>query len=67
MIRRWFVIVASMSLCAGAPGCGNTPGYYTVQGKVFYKGWPAAGAVVYFHPEGSAPCGADDSVRHRRG
>jgi hypothetical protein len=51
MIRQWFVIVAGMGLCVGAPGCGNTPGYYTVKGKVLYKGEPAAGAVVYFHPE----------------
>jgi hypothetical protein len=57
MIKRWLVIAAGACLCVGAPGCGNnTPGYYTVQGKVFYKGEPAAGAVVYFHPEG-APAG----------
>jgi hypothetical protein len=53
MIRRWFVILAGMSLSLGAPGCGNPPGYYPVNGKVLYKGQPAAGAVVYFHPEGT--------------
>jgi hypothetical protein len=52
MIRRWFVILAGMSVSVGAPGCGNPPGYYPVDGKVYYKGEPAAGAVVYFHQEG---------------
>jgi hypothetical protein len=53
MIKRWFVILAGVSLSVSATGCGNPPGYYPVQGKVFYKGNPAAGAVVYFHQEGS--------------
>jgi hypothetical protein len=53
MIKRWFVILAGVSLSVSAPGCGNPPGYYPVTGKVFYEGKPAAGAVVYFHAEGT--------------
>ncbi len=53
MNSRWLVIAAGVVLCVGAPGCGNKSGYYTVEGQVLYKGEPAAGAVVYFHPEGS--------------
>jgi hypothetical protein len=33
-------------------GCGRTEGLYTVNGKVVYKGEPAAGATVYFHGKG---------------
>lgn len=59
MIRRWFVILAGMSLCVGTTGCGTPPGFYPVHGTVLYQGKPAAGAVVYFHPVGSnAPSAA---------
>jgi hypothetical protein len=53
MIRRCLVILTGVGLSLGAPGCGGPAGYYPVQGKVLYKGQPAAGAVVYFHQEGT--------------
>jgi hypothetical protein len=48
MIKRWLVVLAAV---AGS-GCGNPAGHFPVSGKVLYKGQPASGAVVYFHPEG---------------
>jgi hypothetical protein len=41
--------VTSVALALGCAGCGNHAGLSPVDGKVFYKGEPAAGARVYFH------------------
>jgi hypothetical protein len=50
MFRRWFMVLAALAGSVGAAGCGNPPGYFPVSGKVLYKGEPATGATVYFHP-----------------
>jgi hypothetical protein len=54
MINRWILIAAAAASPLAQAGCGNPPGLYPVYGKVFHKGEPAAGAVVYFHHEGPA-------------
>ena len=54
MIKRSFIILAAAALPIAPLGCGNPPGLYPVYGKVLVKGEPAAGAVVYFHHEGSS-------------
>jgi hypothetical protein len=59
MRKRWFVVMAGVSLLVGLAGCGNPPGYYPVRGAVFCAGKPATGAVVYFHPEGTTTGTAD--------
>ena len=38
-----------VSLILSCAGCGNSAGLSPVDGKVFYKGEPAAGARLYFH------------------
>jgi hypothetical protein len=52
------MVAASRTLLAGAlgfliaaavVGCGSGSKAYPVQGQVFHRGQPAAGAVVYFH------------------
>jgi hypothetical protein len=43
----WCVLAAAI----GAGGCGSPAGLVPVTGKVLYRGEPAAGAVVYFHPQ----------------
>ncbi|NBO92960.1 MAG: hypothetical protein EBV06_11715 [Planctomycetia bacterium] len=46
---RWF----GLMILIGVMGCGS--GLSSVTGKVMYKGTPAAGAVVVFHPKGASP------------
>lgn len=58
MSRRWLWILVSVIPPLVGAGCGNPPGLYSVSGKVLYKGEPAAGAVVYFHYEGSSAAGS---------
>jgi hypothetical protein len=48
-------MAAAVVLPLVVTGCGNPPGFYPVSGSVLHKGEPAAGAVVYFHHQGSAP------------
>jgi hypothetical protein len=47
-IRLWTAINLAV-LTTFVTGCGGTEGLYSVNGKVLYKGEPAAGATVYFH------------------
>jgi hypothetical protein len=54
MNNRLILILAAAALPGFHGGCGNPPGHYPVHGTVLFKGEPAAGAVVYFHPEGPA-------------
>jgi hypothetical protein len=51
MKMRLVLVLAALAVPAACGGCGNPPGMYTVQGTVLHKGEPAAGAVVYFHPD----------------
>jgi hypothetical protein len=37
--------------------CGGGSRLHPVHGQVFYEGKPAAGAVVFFHPQGDPPAG----------
>src|SRR5262249_42025032 len=46
------ITVAIVTLSSA--GCGNSQGHYPVYGKLLYKGQPAAGATVFFHPKGGA-------------
>jgi hypothetical protein len=50
MRRRWFMFLAAAAWPVIESGCGNPAGYFPVSGKVVYKGEPASGATVYFHP-----------------
>jgi hypothetical protein len=50
MSRRWFMVLAVAAGPLLTAGCGNPAGYFPVSGKVLYKGEPASGATVYFHP-----------------
>jgi hypothetical protein len=52
MNKRFVLLLAALGLCIAATGCGSTAGLVPVAGKVLYRGEPAAGSVVYFHPEG---------------
>ena len=54
MTRRWLLILAAISSPLTQAGCGNPPGLYPVSGTVLHNGEPAAGAVVYFHREGTS-------------
>jgi hypothetical protein len=53
MNRKVFVLLIAASGALGVAGCGHPAGLFPVSGKVLYKGEPAAGAVVYFHREGT--------------
>jgi hypothetical protein len=55
MNSRLRIALPAACCLLGFAGCGNPPGLYPVTGKVLWKGEPASGAVVYFHPEGSGP------------
>jgi hypothetical protein len=44
---------ALLAAALAAPGCGG-PRLSPVRGQVFYKGEPAAGALLAFHPKGPA-------------
>jgi hypothetical protein len=57
MSMRWFLVLAVAAGSAAAAGCGNAPGFYSVSGKVLYKGEPASGAIVYFHRADAPPSG----------
>ena len=52
MIKRLMIVLAAAIGSVAAAGCGNPEGLFPVSGKVLYRGEPAAGAVVYFHPDG---------------
>jgi hypothetical protein len=52
MKRCLFFAIPLAAWAVAVSGCGGTPGYYPVYGKVLYKGEPAVGATVYFHREG---------------
>src|SRR5437016_1412039 len=54
---RWTGALALLSL--SLISCGGVEGLYPVQGKVTYRGEPAAGALVTFQSEGPAPTGSD--------
>ena len=43
------VIVCLVASIVSGCGAGNRPRLYPVKGQVFWKGKPAAGAIVYFH------------------
>jgi hypothetical protein len=45
------------TLAAAFSGCGESNGLYPVSGQVKYKGEPATGVTLYFHPEGGKPSG----------
>jgi hypothetical protein len=49
MIGRIAGSMTTLALTLGCAGCGNHDGLSPVDGKVLYKGEPAAGARVYFH------------------
>ena len=57
MSMRWYLGLAVAAGSAAAAGCGNPSGFYSVSGKVMYKGEPASGAVVYFHRADAPPSG----------
>ncbi len=59
MLRRMILVAAAASWSFSEAGCGDSAGIYPVSGKVLCKGEPAAGAVVYFHPEGDASVARD--------
>ncbi len=52
MNKRLSIVLTVTSCLVAMGGCDNPAGYFPVSGKVLYKGQPASGAVVYFHPEG---------------
>ncbi len=47
-------LVAFSALCAAIVGCSSAVTLNTVEGQVTYKGNPAKGVVVVFHPEDAA-------------
>ncbi len=63
----WEGRVARLLLLAvplAVSSCGGGGNQYPVRGQVFYEGQPAAGAVVFFHPQDDhAPTG-DSSGGH---
>jgi hypothetical protein len=61
MNTRLYLVAMTLGWSATLAGCGTAPGFYTVQGKVLYKGEPASGAVVYFHEEG-VPAAAKSAI-----
>jgi hypothetical protein len=51
----WHVTLCSAAILITSAGCGSGnsgPAVYPVEGEVFYKGKPAAGCIVSFHPQG---------------
>lgn len=59
MFRRLICVVGTACSLFAAAGCGNSAGLVPVKGKVLYKGEPASGAVVYFHPEKGSAAGSE--------
>ena len=56
----FLVVVAMLGLLL--PGCGESKlPVFPVEGKVFYQGDPATGALIVFHPKGQTK-GKDDQV-----
>jgi hypothetical protein len=72
MSRRVLGIVVALSGAVLLPSCGDDAGpeLYSVQGKVLYKGEPAAGAVVTFQwqgPHNPLPNAIPSGVADERG
>lgn len=80
MLKRKLRVITSLSLLLAMVGCGDgrpvlkLPTRHPVQGKVSYRGQPAAGFRVVFHPTGdigalkfapSAVTGTDGSFKLR--
>jgi hypothetical protein len=61
-----WTIVALYALCCVSCGSASPRNLYPVDGKVLYKGSPAAGVQVIFHlrndisPQAAVPCGVTD-------
>jgi hypothetical protein len=52
MIHPRIAAIAILGISLASASCGGrSEGYYPVRGQVLYKGEPAAGAIVYFHPD----------------
>jgi hypothetical protein len=49
MTRKMHLSAVFVSVILPCAGCGNSAGLSPVDGKVLYKGEPAAGARLYFH------------------
>jgi hypothetical protein len=49
MTRKVHLSIVLVGMALPCAGCGDSAGLSRVEGKVLYKGEPAAGARVYFH------------------
>jgi hypothetical protein len=52
LLKRLCAVLPAAVLALSCSSCGGPKGLYPVQGKLLYKGKPAEGAEVIFHPEG---------------
>ena len=57
-MRRLLTPAVLLFLTLPLASCGGKSGLHPVQGRVLYKGAPAAGALVVFHPAADKSLGA---------